>query len=54
MEEPSPAQKAPAENKISSVSGGHVIMQKFTSATRGGVGPLIFQNTPILFSLFFP
>ncbi len=57
MEKPSPAQKAPAENKISSVSGGHVIMQKFTSATREGVGWGVaphFSKHPNSFFLDFP
>jgi hypothetical protein len=49
---PSPARKAPAENKISSVSGGHVIMQKFTSTKRGGA--LHFSKHPNSFFLVFP
>ncbi len=53
----SPAQKARAENKIYSGSGGHIIMQKFTSAKRGRAGQgragqgTSFFKTP---QFFFP
>ncbi len=58
----SPAQKARAENKIYSGSGGHIIMQKFTSAKRGRAGQgragqgraLHFSKHPNSFFLVFP
>jgi hypothetical protein len=43
---------SPPKKKPSSVSGGHVIIQKFTSPKRGGA--LHFSKHPNSFCLVFP